>query len=120
MQHVQQIQNQVSGTTAVPNLANPQFYQGTASLQSYPTNQIYQQNVPQPVAYHSYPSSSTNGHVEVLTGQQPQQIFSTSQPGSNAVSTSMGYIQPLSIQASMPQPVQNVSTVASAAAAIQV
>lgn len=89
-------------------------------MQSYPVNQIYQQNISQPVAYHSYPANSTNGHVEVLSSQQPQQVYTTNQAGNNAVATSMGYIQPMSIQASMPQPVQNVSTVTSAAAALQV
>lgn len=119
MQHVQQIQNPVSGSGAVPNLAPQQFYQGTTPMQSYPANQIYQQNVSQPVAYHSYPTSSTNGHVDVISNQQPQ-VFTTNQAGSNAVATSMGYIQPMPVQASLSQPVQNVSTVTSAAAALQV
>ena len=108
VQHVQQIhQSPIIGTPQVGNVQGQQYYQqGTSAMPAYSTTpQLYQQNVSQPI-YHGYTTTNTtSGHVDVLPNQAPQQIYAThtNPPGNNTVASSVGYIQPVQVQVSLPQ-----------------
>lgn len=77
---------------------------------------MFSQNVFQPI-FHGYTTSSSGSHVDVLPNQAPQQLYAAhaNPSSSNAVATSVGYIQPVQVQVS-PQVVnaQNTTNVAPA------
>jgi WNK lysine deficient protein kinase len=89
-------------------------------MPAYQPSQIFQQNVSQPI-YHGYSTNSTSGHIDVLPNQPPQQVYTThSNPtGNNTVATSIGYIQPMQVQVSLPQQVGTVQNAAPVAPTVQ-
>lgn len=90
----------------IQHVQNQQYYQqNTTGTSGYSTQPLYQQNISQQV-YHSYASSSSSGHVEILSSNQPTaQIYShPSIPQNTAPPTSQPYMQPQpgQVQASVP------------------
>ncbi|XP_033190942.2 wnk kinase isoform X4 [Bombus vancouverensis nearcticus] len=80
----------------IQHVQNQQYYQqNTTGTSGYSTQPLYQQNISQQV-YHSYASSSSSGHVEILSSNQPTaQIYShPSIPQNTAPPTSQPYMQP--------------------------
>ncbi|CAK9795460.1 Serine/threonine-protein kinase WNK3 [Anthophora plagiata] len=118
IQHVQQVHQHPVGS---PPVQNQQYYQQSATGTSgYNTQPMYQQNISQQM-YHSYTSSSSSGHVEILSSGQPApQMYSHPNiPQSTAPPTSQPYIQQQAgqVQASVPSNINIQST--SAATHIQ-
>ncbi|KOC60991.1 Serine/threonine-protein kinase WNK3 [Habropoda laboriosa] len=90
-----QMQNQSVQTQPQFPLQNQQYYQQSATGTSgYNTQPMYQQNISQQM-YHSYTSSNSSGHVEILSSNQPApQMYSHQNiPQSTAPPTSQPYIQ---------------------------
>lgn len=89
-------------------------------MQTFTNPQIYQQNIAQPM-FQGYSTSSTGGHIDVLPNQQPQQVYAThpNQASNNAVATSMGYIQPMQVQVSLPQQVANIPSATAVTPTVQ-
>ncbi|KAG9428628.1 hypothetical protein HZU67_10032 [Apis mellifera carnica] len=111
IQHVQQVH---SHSVASPPVQNQQYYQqSTTGTSGYNTQPMYQQNISQQM-YHSYTSSNSSGHVEILSSNQPTpQIYSHSNISqSTAPPTSQPYIQQQAgqIQASVPSGINIQST----------
>ncbi|PBC29790.1 serine/threonine-protein kinase Wnk isoform X5 [Apis cerana] len=111
IQHVQQVH---SHSVASPPIQNQQYYQqNTTGTSGYNTQPMYQQNISQQM-YHSYTSSNSSGHVEILSSNQPtSQIYPHSNISqSTAPPTSQPYIQQQAgqIQASVPSGINIQST----------
>ncbi|OAD59198.1 Serine/threonine-protein kinase WNK3 [Eufriesea mexicana] len=103
-QHVSQNLTATSSQCSTPQtvqtqpqfpLQNQQYYQqNTTGTSTYNTQPMYQQNISQQM-YHSYTSSNSSGHVEILSSNQPAaQMYSHPTISQNtAPSTSQPYIQ---------------------------
>ncbi|XP_034193683.2 wnk kinase isoform X1 [Osmia lignaria lignaria] len=106
MQHVQQVHQHSVGSSSVQN---QQYYQqSTTGTPGYSTQPMYQQNISQQI-YHSYTSSNSSGHVEILSSSQPTtQMYSHA----TAPGTSQTYIQQQTgqVPVSMPSSINIQST----------